>query len=237
VPLYGGQLAAEWARLRSAAPVAAIVVMNAGTPGGPGRARDESYASAIEAAQRVGQRVLGYVHSEYSRRLVSSVRREIDRWYAMYPSLNGIFVDQVTPDGAGVTYYGALHDAIKTRSRHALVVINPGLDPTEEYLTVGDIVVSFEGTYETYAGSASAGPAWVQRYPASRFWHIITEARSEQSVRDAVRLSRQRNAGHVFMSDLPAAEAYLRLPAEPYWAHEIAAVTAHDGADGSSRRG
>jgi hypothetical protein len=211
--------------------------VNAGTPGGPGRARDESYASAIESAQRVGQRVLGYVHSEYTRRLLSRVLGEVDRWYAMYPNLNGIFIDQVTPDGAGVAYYGALHGEIKARSRHALVVINPGLCPTEEYLTVSDIVVSFEGTYETYARSASAGPAWVHRYPASRFWHIITEARSEQGVRNAVRLSRQRNAGYVFVSDLPAAQAYLRLPAEPYWARAIAAVGAQDGADGSSRRG
>jgi hypothetical protein len=211
--------------------------VNAGTPGGPGEARDEGYASAIESAQRAGQRVLGYVHSEYTRRLLSRVRAEIDRWYALYPNLNGIFVDEVTPDPSGVPYYGALHDAIRTRSGDALVVINPGLYPSEEYLAVGDVVVSFEGTYETYARTASANPAWAQRYPASRFWHIITEARSEQSVKNTVRLSRKRNAGYLFMSDLPAAEAYLRLPAEPYWAREVAAVGARDVVDGSRGHG
>jgi hypothetical protein len=50
-------------------------------------------------------------------------------------------------------------------------------------------------------------------------------------------LSRERNAGYVFVSDLPAAQAYLRLPAEPYWARAIAAVGAQDGADGPPSRG
>jgi hypothetical protein len=43
-------------------------------------------------------------------------------------------------------------------------------------------------------------------------------------VREVVARSRRRNAGHVFISPLPAPKAYTELPGDDFWQDALAAI-------------
>ena len=70
---------------------ARVIVVN--PHNGPGAEQDDRYRSAVRTAQRVGARVLGYVHTDYGARPAGEVAADIDR-YAQWYGVDGIFLDE-----------------------------------------------------------------------------------------------------------------------------------------------
>ncbi|CAM6128062.1 unnamed protein product [Calypogeia fissa] len=61
---------------------------------------------------------------------------------------------------------------------------------------------SFEDSYSAYATTYSDSPSWVNKYPASKFWHIVHTTPSDQaSVQTGVSLSKTRHAGYIYFTD------------------------------------
>jgi hypothetical protein len=85
------------------------------------------------------------------------------------------------------------------------VVLNPGTDTAECYMSAGDVIVNFENVYAQYVGWTPAN--WVSKYSASRFWQIIYST-SQADMREAVALSKKRNAGWVYVTDDGEANPY-----------------------------
>jgi len=216
---YPGPL---WTRLESAVPIVGFAIINPDS--GPGKVRDPVYARQVSHSQARGLRVLGYVHTSYGKRDAQAVRDEIDHYFRWY-GVDGIFLDEASDDAIYLSYYAALNKVIKARRLHALTVLNPGTETAEAYLSVADIIVTFEGDYDTYAKTYAA-PDWIRRYPARRFWHVIYHARNAKEMQAAVALGKQRNAGWLYVTPATLPNPYDTLPPNDYWSDELAAVSA-----------
>jgi Spherulation-specific family 4 len=130
-----------------------------------------TYVAAIDAVTRRCGMVVGYVHDCYNDHFPAAgcprtalpgkpkIEDDIARWFAAYPKVGGIFIDQV--DSGDVTRAAELKkmvdDAYKAQwvnfpGRSAVTVLNPGSIPSMEFMTKTDpaIVVIQEQSYEHF---------------------------------------------------------------------------------------
>jgi hypothetical protein len=90
--MYPSPLEPDWAQAYAAAPTVAILI--ADPYDGPGPSLDDQYTQAIAAARVAGQTIVGYVHTSWGARALSAVETDVDTWYALYPDIDGIFIDE-----------------------------------------------------------------------------------------------------------------------------------------------
>jgi Spherulation-specific family 4 len=155
-----------------------LVVINPGN--GPGTEASPAYRAAVRDAQRAGARVLGYAHTTYGERPAADVVADIDRYMSWY-GVNGIFLDEASPDAARLGYYASLARHVRTGA-HRLVVVNPGVVPAREYFDVADVVVTFEGPYSSYESAMDAMPDWARDLPSDRVAHLVYDATRQQAM-------------------------------------------------------
>jgi hypothetical protein len=204
-----------WPQMESAAPVASLVIMNPAS--GPGVQVDQTYVTTVQSAQSNGLTVIGYVTSSYATRPLATVKAEIGKYLRWY-HVDGIFIDEASNDCAKRSYYMNLFNSIKARDSQLKVVINPGTNTQECFMASADIVINFENTYAVYRTWSPSG--WESKYPASRFWHLVYGANETQMQR-AITLSKQRNAGWVYVTNDVLPNPWDTLPADPYWTKEL----------------
>lgn len=190
-----------------------------------------SDAQAVRGAQSAGVRVVGYVATGYGKDPIASVRAQIADYYTWY-RVDGIFLDE-TPyacNASLVEYYRSLRNAIVAHARqshaHGIVVMNPGTVPAGDcYMSIADVLVTFEDTEHVYTattGNHYSPAAWLSRYPASRFWHIVYGVPDAAAMLRVLSLAAARGAGWVYVTDLGLPNPYGALPA--YWSQETAAA-------------
>ncbi|HET7462617.1 MAG TPA: spherulation-specific family 4 protein [Longimicrobium sp.] len=186
-----------WKSMLADAPPANLIVLNPND--GPGPAPD--WAAEVDSAHAKGVRVIGYVLTDTTARPSSAVKADIDTYYSFYPDLDGIFIDEATSDcQRAQSYYLPIHDYIKASHPNATVVINPGTNVPSCYLSVADIVVTFENSFAAYQDSfPTENREWETPANAGRIWHIVHTASASQ-LPTALQLSRARNAGYVFVT-------------------------------------
>ena len=214
---YPGAL---WTKLGAAAPTVGLAIINPGS--GTGDKINTDYQAQVKAMQAKGILVLCYVHTSYGKRDAKVVQDEMGHAFAWY-AVNGIFLDEVSSDKAGVPYFAACRKFIKAQNPKALAVLNPGNQVDEGYMAVSDVVCNYESGYDAYVHKYTA-PAWLTKYPARRFWHIVLSVPTEAQMREVVRLSKQRHAGWLFVTPYGDPNPYDKLPEEPYWSGELAAL-------------
>ncbi|MFB4277629.1 spherulation-specific family 4 protein [Nonomuraea sp. MTCD27] len=234
---YPGEL---WGRLSD--PGVGIVVANPFS--GPGKDFDPNYAKAISDARAAGVTVLGYVATGYlgstgrATRLgettplawLAQAQQDVARWYDLYGAhgLGGVFLDEVQnvcgPGNAYSDTYRALDESIKSLHRGAFTVINPGIGTDECYADIADVSLTFEGTYETYQGWQP--PAWQRGRDPRRFWHLVHATATQEQMEDALRLAKERGAGHVYVTPDVLANPWDTLP--DYWRAELDAARSPD---------
>jgi len=73
--------------------VPVLVVVNPGN--GPGRVPDSNYQSGIAELSSAGAEPVAYVALGYGRRPLSEVHADLRRWRRRYPSVRGVFFDEV----------------------------------------------------------------------------------------------------------------------------------------------
>ena len=105
-------------------------------------------------------------------------------------------------------------------SRGASVWLNPGIYPDQAYMSVGDVVMVFEGTYAQYLSLDV--PGWAHQYAASKFAHTIY-ATPDSSLAAVLKLAQSRNADHVYVTDASGDNPYDVLPS--YWTKEASAAS------------
>ncbi len=204
-----------WTRLDDTLPKESIVIANPSS--GPGSTIDQNYAAQVERSRAANLTVLGYVHTAYGQRPSAAVRSDIDKYYSWY-GVDGIFLDEASTDCSHArSYYKDLYGYVGDKG--GKVVLNPGTQTNECYMTVADIIVNFEDTYANYTGDSYSQPDWVSTYPASRFWHLIHAAETTADMQNAVRLSRERNAGFVYVTPDALPNPWDTLP--PYLSDEL----------------
>lgn len=241
VPAYfypGGDGAALWRRMTG--PGTGIAVANPFS--GPGKTRDPNYAAAIAAAKAAGVTVLGYVPTGYlgttgrATRLgqttptawSAQVQQDIETWYRLYggDGLGGIFFDEVQNLCEHAGAYRALDQHTRAWHRGAFTVINPGIETPPCYADIGDVSLTFEGTYESYVDWAA--PSWHRTLDPRRLWHLVHGTGTLDRLDDAMRWSRERNAGYVYVTPDVLANPWDTLPPDDYWQRELAAAASTD---------
>jgi hypothetical protein len=204
---------AGWARAIAARP--AVMIMDV-TSSGAGGAPDRTYQAAVRQAQAAGIAVLGYASTDYAHRPAAAVEAEVRHYRAWY-HVNGIFLDQAASGGAEVSYYRRLTGYIRDAGPGSEVMLNPGTYPSRRYMSLGDVVLAYEGTYSGYA--ALRVPRWAGSYPAARFAYAVYATPAARLAR-ALRLAAVRRAGYVYVTGQSGRNPYRALPG--YWAAETA---------------
>lgn len=212
--------AASWQALATAAPdVGITAILNPDS--GPGAALDPSYGAVVGGLQTAGGRVIGYVHTSYGTRSAAAVQAEISLYYTLY-GVNGIFLDEMSNDGAKIGYYQSLHDYIRGLDADGYIVGNPGTNTDPGYLATADVLVTFESPAAEYAGYEA--DAWTQAQDASRFAHLVYEVPDAGAMQAVIDRALAMNVGHIYVTDDDISNPWDSLPS--YWAAEAAAVAA-----------
>lgn len=212
---------AKWTQMEEAVPKVGVAIINPNS--GPGASLDQAYADQVKKSQAAGLTVLGYVHTSYGSRDAATVKAEVDKYYSWY-GVDGIFFDEVSTDCSMATsYYADLQAYVKAKTAPSMVIINPGTQTNECYMSVADIVVNFEGSYKSYVSNYSA-PSWVSNYAPDRFWHLVYSASSTRALDRAMSLSKSRGAGWVYVTPDELPNPWDTLPTGSYWSQELSAL-------------
>jgi Spherulation-specific family 4 len=214
----------SWDRMIAAHPTAGLAVMN--PMNGPGTTKSAEYQITIGRCRDAGLQVLGYIFTDYSHRDEKNITDEIEQYESWY-GVDGIFFDEASSNCSDRPYYEKLRDAAEARSQNPLIVLNPGESTCMCYMSVADIVVTFEGSYIEYLTSYTASD-WVNKYDSKRFWHLVNGVQSGAQLERSIRLSRRRGAGWVYVTPDGLPNPWGRLPAEVYWCAELSAMQAQN---------
>ena len=217
VPAYFSP--AYWeAAIHSAPPPADIILDVNGV--GAGNAPVRQFQTLVKQAQAAGITVLGYSSTVDGQRPISQVEADVHN-YASWYGVHSIFLDRVSGQPAQLSYYKQLAAYIHHAYQGAQVWLNPGDYPDQSYMSVGNVVLVFEGTYTQYL--AAQVPGWVQSYPAAKFAQNIFDTPQDVLLK-TLETAKQRRAGHVYVTELSGDNPYLKLPS--YWTAEDAEATA-----------
>ena len=231
-----------WPQLISPVGMAIANVSN-----GPNNSVDATYTSAIQSAQQAGVKVLGYVDTGYfggssparltrlgqsdANSWTAQIEQDVDTWYNLYGTngLGGIFFDDgqnvCGTNNQYVTLYTDIMNYVKGNHPGAYVVVNPGVSVPQCLENVADTLLTFEGSYACYtndpscpAGEAFTPPTWTSTDP-QKIFHIVY-AVPEASLANAVALTKQNNAGFVYLTTAQLADnPYATLP--DFFAQEV----------------
>ena len=226
VPAYfypSGNRRADWTRLAEVArSVPLEVVLNPSS--GPGPRKDPNYVSVLEGLRRSGARILAYVDSDYGRRPLSAIEKDV-RTYPRFYEIDGYFIDQMANKPEFVDHFRAVRRLIREIDPRLRVVGNPGTYTLPEYLETADMLVTFEGSARDFAGyDPRAAMPWTAGHPPHRFAAIVYDVKTPSAGRDTLSRAIRAGAGSVYVTDQKMPNPYLGLP--PYWADQVAAVRA-----------
>lgn len=179
-----------WQALEGAAGRLYGVVLNvADGPGSGGP--DSAFTAAAERLRTAGVRLFGYVDTGYGTRPVQDAARDVRRHREWYGAA-GVFLDRAAAGRDRLPYYRRLADAAR-RDGARTVVLNPGVHPDPAYTAVGDLLVTYEGTWTDYA--AAAVPGWTAAHPPARFCHLVYGVPGGVAARAVARTAVLRGAG------------------------------------------
>lgn len=111
---------------------------------GPGGGKDEHWTNVVHNLQNAGVKVIGYVATGYAGVSQDSIKAQIDNYYSWY-NLNGVFLDEVSPDNHD--YYKDLANYAKSSNISSTVVLNPGASVPSSYSDAADVIIIFENAY------------------------------------------------------------------------------------------
>ena len=178
-----------------------------------------------------GVKVICYVDSAFTNRPAWQVENDMAQYLVDGFTVDGFFVDDVAwgwgnaaGDGSGTVgawytgLYNYAHSTMTTwgNSHFATsptIIINPGgIGDSSSWMGACDIDVDFEGPYSTFTGvggtvfngytSWSDSGTWVTGFPASRFFHVVTNVPNTATVDNIFNGAAAKNAGYVFTTNL-----------------------------------
>ena len=219
VPAYAWS-SAFWTQAIDSRPAPSVIILDI-TGMGAGTTPVPHFQALVAKAHAAGINILGYSSTEYGQRPAAEVEADVRNYEAWY-HVNGMFLDLTASTTGELGYYQNLASFIHSSIPQSLIWLNPGDFPAQGYMSVGNVVMVFEGSYASYRQLQV--PGWVSHYDPSRFVNVVY-ATSGSDLPSAVSLAGSRRAGYLYVTDLPASpNPYNALPG--YWSQEVAAVAA-----------
>lgn len=217
VPAYFAP-GAQWATLAASKPVPATVILDI-TSLGPGFAPVHAFQVSVKQMRSRGTKVLGYLSTSYASRPLGQIERGV-RSYKLWYGVTSIFLDEASSRPRELAYYRAIDAYIRHLDPGSTIWLNPGTYPSQKYMSLGDVVTIFEGPYASFVRART--PRWASTYPGSRFAIVVYDTPASD-LAAVVRLARDRNGGHLYVTDGTGGNPYSLLPS--YWSSEDAQVT------------
>ena len=89
---------------------------------------------------------MAYIGTQYTRKSMAIVKREVDTYLQYYPGIQGIHFDEQSYRANDVDYYAQLYRFVRTRIPDAIVLDSPGTVCAPEYVErpTSDVVCLFE---------------------------------------------------------------------------------------------
>ncbi len=166
--------------------------------------RDEDLQQ-MQRNREVGIKSLGYTYTRASKRALKEVFADIDNFVNFYGRENiaGYFIDEVVSGNEPwmVDYMRKIYEYIKSKYPEMLVLANNGWGVGDAIAPYADIWMAQEVTADEYINRYRARTSEFEKDPANagRILHVIHSARPEQ-YEEIIRLSRERNAGNLFIT-------------------------------------
>jgi hypothetical protein len=208
-----------WARAADSKPPPRDIILDISGLGA-GNAPEAHFEAVVRQVKAKGITILGYISTVDGQRPAAQVETEVRNYKAWY-GVTGIFLDRVSGVAPQVAYYRQLVSYIHQFNKGSSVWLNPGQYPDQKYMSIGDVVMVFEGTYAQYLSLNV--PSWAGKYPASSFAHTIY-ATPSSGLSHAFELAASRLAGHVYMTSESGSNPYDALPS--YWSREVSTASA-----------
>jgi hypothetical protein len=143
VPAYFYPTAGDFLKLLYSKPKKTVVVI-LNVNDGPGDMKNNDYEWAIEELINKGMLPVGYVYTNYGKRNIDLIKKDIDEWYKFYPRIRGVFLDEVSDNPNYIEYYVNIYNYIKQKYE-GLVILNPGTNFPHDLIHYCDYAVVFEG--------------------------------------------------------------------------------------------
>ena len=218
-PMQGGnnQYWNDMANVSSKMP---FVVVNPSS--GPGTTVSSDYVKALARLDSLGVKYIGYVKHGRQTRNIAEVAAEIDRWYALYPNVKGIFFDEADNHSSGqkTCYLANLYNYVKVKHPGSIVIHNAGTRFLgESVMPYGDVFLNAETSAARYLSDSyydltHPTATNFEKNPANAYkmWHVIHSVGSNEQQAQVVAKARERNAGWVYTTSdrgptTPAEEA------------------------------
>jgi hypothetical protein len=208
-----------WAQAADTKPVPSEIILDISGVGA-GSAPVAHFQQLAKQAKAAGEKILGYISTVDGQRPAAQVEAEVRNYKAWY-GVTSIFLDRVSGQPQQVGYYEKLAKYIHRTSPGSSVWLNPGDFPDQKYMSIGNVVMVFEGTYAQY--KTLHLPSWVNKYPASKYAHTIYDTPAADLV-SAFKLATSRRGGHVYVTDGSGGNPYDSLPS--YWSREDTTASA-----------
>ncbi len=241
-----------WNQLSTSNSQLGFVVANIAN--GPDTSPNTTWQSVIDATHNHGAKVLGYVDTGYfgfttpARQTVLGdtdaaawlvqAEQDIGRWYQYYgSSIDGIFFDDglnlcgpTSGSSQYVDLYVQLNEYVHAFHPGALTVVNPGVGVPDCYEDAGDIIITFEGTYNDYLNPTGdyVTRQWQLDADPNKFWHLIYNVPDQTALTAVMNKSKQNNAGYVYVTPDMLPNPWDTVPSSGYWSAELAATQVTD---------
>ena len=170
-------------------------------------------------------KVIGYVNTGYAKRPQDEVKDDIDRWIALYPTIQGFFFDQQSPQAQHAAYYIQLREYVRHKldGKQSLVVGNPGTTCDQRYYsrTVSDVTCIFSG----FEGFDQLNPPVLTKdAESSRIAALLYQVPDAKAMRQVIKEAVYKGIGYIYISDAKkGGNPWAQLPG--YWDDEIEALS------------
>jgi hypothetical protein len=171
IPLYSwptdvnGNVVPDWNTVASEhqrwPAIAVIPIVN--NQNGPGPSLDPNWTKGIDVLINGGCKVAGYVYTQYGRRQIAKVEKDISNWKAWYPQITTLFLDQMSNKKGNESYYSTLTSYAKSHG-FDFVIGNPGTATVPSYIGTVDAMVIYENT-----GVPTSFSSWQASYSPNDF--------------------------------------------------------------------
>lgn len=245
IPLYvypaktPGTLVSQWTDVVDVNPASGgrkrYVI--AGSSTGEATTQDVNYVRAVSYVSSKSGSPMMYVHvmsdpTTNTLRPLADVEADVKRQVSFYqPSGSvGIFVDEVSPISANVSYYKDLVAYIATQQPGATIIFNLGVLPLQTtdalqgqaFAEIPEpsgvrLVLNLAETYYTSFPSQTPMPAWIYQYSSSKFALLLHDMNDASQISTAIDAAIRYNAGMVGLTDLKYPEDYSDLPSSSFY--------------------
>jgi Spherulation-specific family 4 len=189
-----------WKKVAAAAqrvPIVAIINPNNGPDRSPPNA---DYQQGIKDLQQAHVKTIGYVRSNYAKRSLKAVKADIDLYFKHF-NVDGIFIDESASARDKLDYYQQLYKYIKSQSDRYQVIINPGTNADEGYVSqsVADVVVMFENQQREW--TRYRPPAYIKKYSPQHFAALVHTTANSRLMKTTLDRAAKERFGYIYITN------------------------------------